>query len=76
MDTPEDFDRLMDQLKSTDDQLSDLVSKVSDAGSIKYAEEVAKTYIQKALECLEELPEGTPKEQLSGLAKQSLDRKS
>ncbi|MFC1862864.1 polyprenyl synthetase family protein [Thermodesulfobacteriota bacterium] len=75
LDSPEDFDKLMDHLSSSDDQLSDLVDKVNDAGSMEYAEEAAKNYIQKALDCLEELPEGTSKDQLSSLAKQSLDRK-
>lgn len=76
MDSAKEFDRLMDSIKQSDEHISKLVNLVKEAGSIEYAEDIARNYIQKAVDCLEVLPQGESRDQLAVLAENSLHRES
>ena len=74
--SPQDFEKLMNEMAESNNGFSKILKMIKEAGSIRYAEEIATQYIQKALDCLKMLPEGEAKAQLVTLAKQSLKRKS
>ncbi len=59
---------LLEILKNPNGQISDLISRVKTAGSLDYAEEIARQHIQLALAQLETLPLGDEREHLTHLA--------
>ncbi|MBN2062297.1 MAG: polyprenyl synthetase family protein [Deltaproteobacteria bacterium] len=74
--SPQAFKKLMDEMAQSNDNFSKILERIREAGSIRYAEDVATQYVEKALDSLKMLPEGEAKDQLFILAKQSLKRKS
>lgn len=71
-----EYDELMENLKNPDHHIAGLIERMKNAGSIQYSEGVAKKYVLQALDCLEEMPNGTPRDQLESLAKILLARKA
>lgn len=74
--SPEDFDRLVEPMKSADGPLSQLVDQLRDAGSIHYAEEKAHYHIREALNQLGILGDTTIKAQFVSLSDLLLRRKN
>jgi heptaprenyl diphosphate synthase len=76
MASQKDFEKLMNEMAVSSNNFSKIVERINEAGSIRYAEDMAAEYVKKALDCLKMLPEGGAKEQLVSLARQSLKRES
>ncbi len=74
--SPEEADSLFENLRHPNGQLHELVDRMERAGSIRYAEDVAREHVQAALSHLQALPAGDARDHLSALAEMLLNRKA
>jgi geranylgeranyl pyrophosphate synthase len=74
--SPKESTEFFENLQHPNGHLSALIDQMKSSGAIQYAEEVATREVSEALNQLNQLPNGTPKDLLASLADMLQTRKA